>query len=113
MFKARELSPVELMEAVIAQAETVEPVVNALCHQFFDEALDQARDAEQRYAGKGDPPRPLEGIPLAIKEEEAVAVAAAAAASSARWASISLCFFANDWMRSCRLPRTHPPPSRW
>ena len=73
MFKARELSPVELMEAVIAQAETVEPVVNALCHQFFDEALDQARDAEQRYAGKGDPPRPLEGIPLAIKEEEAVA----------------------------------------
>ncbi len=72
-FKARELSPVELVEAVIAQAEKVEPVVNALCHQFFEEALVQAREAERRYAGKGEPPRPLEGIPLAIKEEEAVA----------------------------------------
>ena len=61
------------MEATIAQAERVEPVVNALCHQFFDEALTQARAAEQRYAGKGEPPRPLEGIPLAIKEEEPVA----------------------------------------
>jgi Asp-tRNA(Asn)/Glu-tRNA(Gln) amidotransferase A subunit family amidase len=73
LFRGRELSPVELIEATIAQAERVEPVVNALCHQFFDEALTQARAAEQRYAGKGEPPRPLEGIPLAIKEEEPVA----------------------------------------
>ena len=73
LFRARELSPVELIEATIAQAERVEPVVNALCHQFFEEALTQARAAEQRYAGKGEPPRPLEGIPLAIKEEEPVA----------------------------------------
>ena len=72
-FEARELSPVELVEAVIAQAEKVEPVVNTLCHQFFEQALVQAREAERRYAGKGEPPRPLEGIPLAIKEEEAVA----------------------------------------
>ncbi len=73
LFQARELSPVELMEATIARAEQVEPVVNALCHQFFEEALVQAREAEQRYAGKGEAPRPLEGIPLAIKEEEPVA----------------------------------------
>ncbi len=73
LFKAKRLSPVELVEAVIDQAAKAEPVVNALCHQFFDEALDQARSAEQRYAGKGEPPRPLEGIPLAVKEEEAVA----------------------------------------
>jgi amidase len=72
-FAERSLSPVELMNATIARAEAVEPVVNALCHEFFDQALEQARAAEQRYAGKGDPPRPLEGIPLAIKEEEAVA----------------------------------------
>lgn len=73
LFRARQLSPVELMEATIARAEQVEPVVNALCHRFFDEALAEARAAEERYADKGEPPRPLEGIPLAIKEEEAVA----------------------------------------
>jgi amidase len=73
MFRARELSPVELTEAVIDRAEAVEPVVNALCHRFFDRALDQARAAEARYMGRGDPPRALEGIPAVIKEEEAVA----------------------------------------
>ena len=72
-FGTRELSPVELLDAVIARAEAVEPVVNALCHRFFDEALEQARVAEARYAGRGEPPRPLEGIPVAVKEEEAIA----------------------------------------
>ena len=73
LFRTRQLSPVELMEATIARAEQVEPVVNALCHRFFDEALAEARAAEERHADKGEPPRPLEGIPLAIKEEEPVA----------------------------------------
>ncbi len=73
LFKEKSLSPVELIEATIQQAERAEPVVNALCHQFFDEALEEARSAEQRYAGRGNAPRPLEGIPLAVKEEEAVA----------------------------------------
>ena len=52
-FADRSLSPVELMNATIARAEAVEPVVNALCHEFFDQAMDQARAAEQRYAGQG------------------------------------------------------------
>jgi amidase len=73
MFRARELSPVELMKAVIARVEAVDPMVNALCHRFFDRALDQARTAEARYMGHGEPPRALEGIPTAIKEEEPVA----------------------------------------
>jgi amidase len=71
-FRSRELSPVELLDAVIARAEAVEPTVNALCHTFPDEARAAARAAEARYAGDGEP-RPLEGIPVAIKEEEAVA----------------------------------------
>ena len=58
---------------MIARAEEVEPTVNALCHTFHDEARAQAREAEARYMGKGEQPRPLEGIPTAIKEEEAVA----------------------------------------
>jgi Asp-tRNA(Asn)/Glu-tRNA(Gln) amidotransferase A subunit family amidase len=72
-FRARTLSPVELMEAVIARADAVEETVNSLCHRFDERALDQARQAEGRYMGKGDEPRPLEGIPMAVKEEEAVA----------------------------------------
>ena len=69
-FRARELSPVELMEAVIDRARRTEPIVNALCHTFYDRALEQARAAERRYAD--GTARPLEGIALAIKEEEAV-----------------------------------------
>ena len=38
-FRARELSPVELMHAVIDRAGQTEPTVNALCHTFYDEAL--------------------------------------------------------------------------
>jgi amidase len=71
-FRARELSPVELLDAVIARAEAVEPTVNALCHTYFDEARDQARAAEARYAGRGEPPRALEGLPVAVKAEEAI-----------------------------------------
>jgi Asp-tRNA(Asn)/Glu-tRNA(Gln) amidotransferase A subunit family amidase len=71
-FRSRSLSPVELLDAVIARAEVVEPTVNALCHTFYERAREQARAAEERYAGRGEAPRPLEGIPVAIKEEEAV-----------------------------------------
>ena len=73
LFRSRELSPVELMESVIARADEVEPTVNALCHRFTDRALEQAREAEARYMGKGRPPRALEGIPTAVKEEEPIA----------------------------------------
>ena len=72
MFVARELSPVELMDAVIERAEQVEPTVNAFCHRYYDRARDQARQAEARYAGKGEPPRPLEGLPVALKDEESI-----------------------------------------
>lgn len=72
VFRSRELSPVELMTAVIARAEAVEPAINAFTYTFFDEALERAREAEARYAGGGEEPRPLEGIPLALKDEVAV-----------------------------------------
>src|SRR5262249_30127520 len=65
-FKAKKLSPVELMTAVIARVEAVNPKLNALTYTFFDRALDQARQAEANYmTGKA---RPLEGIPVAIKD---------------------------------------------
>jgi amidase len=75
-FRERSLSPVELLDAVIARAEEVEPTVNALVHERCDAAREEARAAEKRFvdwAQNGGPePRALEGIPLAVKEEEAI-----------------------------------------
>ncbi len=70
LFRARELSPVELMRAMIARAETVEPTINAFGDTYFDEALAAARASEDRYL-KGEA-RPLEGIPLAVKDVQRV-----------------------------------------
>ena len=72
-FRERSLSPVELMEAVIARAAAVEPTVNALCITYFDEALVAARVAEEAYMGRGEAPRPLTGLPVAVKDELPVA----------------------------------------
>jgi aspartyl-tRNA(Asn)/glutamyl-tRNA(Gln) amidotransferase subunit A len=69
LFRARKLSPVELMKAVLARAEAVEPRINAFGNRYFDEALAAAHRAELRYAGRGPRPRALEGIPTVIKEE--------------------------------------------
>ena len=73
MFRNRELSPVELVEAVIARAEAVEPAINAFAETHFDEAIAAARAAEARYAGRGEPAGPLDGLPVAVKEEAPIA----------------------------------------
>ena len=67
-FADRSLSPVDFVLSLVARIEAVEPKVNALTYTFFDGALDQAREAEKRYAGRGARPRPLEGLPIAIKD---------------------------------------------
>jgi aspartyl-tRNA(Asn)/glutamyl-tRNA(Gln) amidotransferase subunit A len=73
LFSLRELSPVELLRATIDRIEAVDPVVNALPIRLFDEALEEARAAEARYAGRGPEPRALEGLPVAVKDEVEVA----------------------------------------
>jgi aspartyl-tRNA(Asn)/glutamyl-tRNA(Gln) amidotransferase subunit A len=67
-FHRRDVSPVEVMEAIITVAETTEPHVHAFSETFFEQALEAAREAEARYAGKGAPPRALEGLAIGIKE---------------------------------------------
>nr|WP_225954003.1 amidase [Kibdelosporangium phytohabitans] len=71
LFRRGELAPVELMAAVIERAQLTEPTVNAFSDRYFEDALDQARDAGDRYA-RGEQ-RPLEGLPVAIKEEQPIA----------------------------------------
>lgn len=68
-FKARKLSPVELMQAVIARAERVEPKINAFPIKLYDRALGQAKQAEAKYMKTDGRARPLEGLPVAIKDE--------------------------------------------
>jgi Asp-tRNA(Asn)/Glu-tRNA(Gln) amidotransferase A subunit family amidase len=70
-FRSKELSPVELMTAVIDRAEKVEPQINAFCETRYDDALELAREAERRFAA-GEA-RALEGLPVAVKEEAPIA----------------------------------------
>ncbi|MBT6658257.1 MAG: amidase, partial [Proteobacteria bacterium] len=67
-FKAKTLSPVELLDALIRRAEEVEPVINAFTYRHFDEAMDKAKKAEAKYASGGRT-RALEGLPIGIKDE--------------------------------------------
>ena len=67
-FRARKLSPVELMKALIARAEKVQPKLKPFTYMHFEEALDLAKQAEAKYA-KGAKTGALEGLPIAIKDE--------------------------------------------
>ncbi|MEP7174713.1 MAG: amidase [Aestuariivirga sp.] len=67
-FKAKKLSPVELMRATIARAEATAKKTNCLTYTHFDEAMALARKAEAKYA-KGARTGALEGLPIGIKDE--------------------------------------------
>lgn len=71
-FRTRRLSPVELLRAQIERTTQVNPMVNAFTETLFDEALRQARSAEDRYREGGDLPALL-GLPVATKEKHALA----------------------------------------
>lgn len=71
LFRSKALSPVELLEGLIERVEEIEPHINAVCDRRFDEARTEAKQAETRYAA-GDA-RPLEGLPVSIKEEQPMA----------------------------------------
>lgn len=70
-FRRRDLSPSELLQAVIGRAEATEPDINAFTDTYFEEALAQSAEATEAYAA--GTARSLEGLPVAIKDETAVA----------------------------------------
>ena len=49
LFRSRELSPVELMEALITRIEDVDVAVNALSERLFDTALAAVRLLQRRH----------------------------------------------------------------
>ena len=69
--RARELSPVEVVEAALARVARVNGPLNAVV-TLNQGVLDQARDLEQRLA-RGEDPGPLAGLPVGIKDITPVA----------------------------------------
>lgn len=65
-FARREASPVELIDEVGARIEASEPLLHAWTTTALDEARAQARAAA--HAWLHGTPRPLEGLPLAVKD---------------------------------------------
>lgn len=73
-YGARELSPVEVTEALLERVEQVNPPLNAIVTVTADLARAQARAAEAAYreATGGAEGRPLLGVPFTVKDNIAV-----------------------------------------
>jgi aspartyl-tRNA(Asn)/glutamyl-tRNA(Gln) amidotransferase subunit A len=71
-FAKGDLSPVDVLDATLAQLHTVNPALNAIC--LLDEPLGQrmAAEAAERWRS-GTPLGPLDGVPVAIKDTAHVA----------------------------------------
>ncbi|UCH40506.1 MAG: amidase [Gammaproteobacteria bacterium] len=65
-YRDGELSPVEVVQNSLARIDEVNPTLNCFCFTYPEEALAQAEAAEQ--ALKSKQARPLEGVPMAIKD---------------------------------------------
>ena len=67
--RRRELSPVELIQAVLDRISTVDPLVNAYVTVCSETALEQARSAEQELMRRSaDDLPPLFGLPVSVKD---------------------------------------------
>ena len=66
-YAAKTFSPAEVMDAVIARLEAVEPKLNAFCYLDLEGAREAAGAASDRWA-KGVPEGRLDGIPATVKD---------------------------------------------
>lgn len=67
LYRSKQLSPVEVAEAVLRRIAQVEPRVNAMMRTTPEHALAAARRSEAVFL-KGETPRLLEGVPFTIKD---------------------------------------------
>ena len=65
--RAKEVSPIELIDNSLARIDEVEPTINAFCLTCPDEAREKAVAAEQAVMA-GDDLGPLHGVPIAFKD---------------------------------------------
>lgn len=66
-YRRKELSPVEVTRQALERAERLNPTLNAFITLTGEQALDAARASEARVLS-GEPLRPLEGIPVSVKD---------------------------------------------
>jgi fatty acid amide hydrolase 2 len=74
MVRAKKVSPVELLDAHVARIERVNPAVNAVVAERFEQARTEAREAERRVMAANDPAElpPFVGVPCTMKDFYAV-----------------------------------------
>lgn len=65
-YRAGTVSPVEVTRVILDRIEEVNPLINAVVTITADLAVEQARESEEAYR-RGEP-RPLEGVPVTIKD---------------------------------------------
>ena len=72
LYRARQLSPVEVAQATLRRIERVDAGVNAMARLTPEHALAAARTSEAIFQ-RGETPRLLEGVPMTIKDLHATA----------------------------------------
>lgn len=69
--RKKELSPVEVVDAVLERMDKLEPTLHAFCTPTPEMAQEEARRLEQKIS-EGEDPGPLAGVPIGIKDLHAV-----------------------------------------
>lgn len=69
LFRARQLSPVELLNCHLARAERLNSTLNPLSALRIEEAVRQAQASEKVYMTTPESARTLEGLPTLLKNE--------------------------------------------
>src|SRR6185437_11141437 len=73
MIRSGEITSLEVVEANVRHIERVNPTLNAMVAQRFDEAREEARAADARRARGREGLPPFHGVPCSIKESFALA----------------------------------------
>ena len=67
LIRSKELSPVEVVDCLLARIDRLNPAINCFCTVATDEARDAAQAAEVAVM-TGEPLGPLHGVPVSVKD---------------------------------------------
>ncbi|MGC0211118.1 amidase [Streptomyces levis] len=66
-YRTGAFSPVEATRAALRRAEAIQPEVNAFVRLIAEDALERARESEERWR-RGEPRGLLDGVPVTVKD---------------------------------------------